>query len=59
MHFRTSAVIVMVDLRLQDLMKQCMSRFVLGPPKRHSAKATLKVQICCERLLLPLMVYYV
>lgn len=59
MHFRTSAVIVMVDLRLQYLMKQYMSLFVLALQNRHRTKPNLKVQLSCERLLLLLMLCYV
>lgn len=51
-------MIVMVELRLQYLIKQCMSPFVLALRNRHRAKASVIVQLCCERLLLPLMVYY-
>lgn len=42
MHFRTSAVIVMVVLRLQYLMKQYMSRFVLGSPEKTQGKGNSK-----------------
>lgn len=52
-------MIVVVDLRLRYLIKWHDSRFVLALQNRHTAKTNLKVQLSCERLLLPLMAYYV
>lgn len=57
MYSRTSAGIVVLDLRPRYLVKQDVSRFVLTLWNRHGAKPDLNVQLSCDRLLLPLMLY--
>lgn len=49
----------MVDLRLQYLMKWYTSWFMFAFQNRHRAKPNLQAWLSCERLLLPLMFYYI